>query len=574
MQFLLTTLTIGTFRPPAIPLLTTDPFIQTWMRGDNSTSAQVSHWDGQEKQMVGLIRVDGAVFRFLGTCSAPAVTGAGAEAVHVGMNVAPGACDIANFANLTRQQCNERCYAASKQSNCEAYVMPADGTSGTCYLKSCRGPLVDSPAHVSALIAAHPPVCAATEEAQSGGVAVLPTRTIFRMTVAGGAMALNVTFLSTMFTNDYVRLSRPVSYITVDVASLDGKEHAVELYLDASAQHAVNVCGTADSRKKKPQQVSWQRWSGIAGGLAGVRIGNAVQNVLGSKGDKVNIDWGYLHVAAHVRDASEAAERLYAGSAAVARDAFKRTGALPTNADARMPRFCFDDLPALATQASLGVVGAAPVSHSVVYGYDDVRSIDYFNETSAGLWTRTYASIEAAMSAAYAERGAMLARSEAHDAALMAALAGNGRGEKYAQLCALSYRQTLAATKLVWNSKRGTTWNFLKEISTNGDMSTMDVIFPASPMLLYTNATLLQLLLIPVLEYAANKTYVRFTDAYSPHQLGTYPIGDSTTAQQENMPLENSGNMLFMLLGIVRAQTKTGTGDVSWIAPYFPMLTA
>ena len=55
-------------------------------------------------------------------------------------------------------------------------------------------------------------------------------------------------------------------------------------------------------------------------------------------------------------------------------------------------------------------------------------------------------------------------------------------------------------------------------------------------------------------------------------QLGTYPIGSSTTAEQEPMPLENSGNMLLMLLGIVRAQTRAKTGDVKWIAPYFPML--
>ena len=42
-------------------------------------------------------------------------------------------------------------------------------------------------------------------------------------------------------------------------------------------------------------------------------------------------------------------------------------------------------------------------------------------------------------------------------------------------------------------------WNFLKEISTNGDMQTMDVVYPASPLMLYTNPELLRLLLIPVL---------------------------------------------------------------------------
>ena len=35
------------FRPAAIPLLTTDPFMQTWMRGDTATSTSVNHWDGQ-----------------------------------------------------------------------------------------------------------------------------------------------------------------------------------------------------------------------------------------------------------------------------------------------------------------------------------------------------------------------------------------------------------------------------------------------------------------------------------------------------------------------------------------------
>ena len=37
-------------------------------------------------------------------------------------------------------------------------------------------------------------------------------------------------------------------------------------------------------------------------------------------------------------------------------------------------------------------------------------------------------------------------------------------GPEYAQLCALAYRQTLAATKLVWNAKDAIAWNFLKEI--------------------------------------------------------------------------------------------------------------
>ena len=142
-------------------------------------------------------------------------------------------------------------------------------------------------------------------------------------------------------------------------------------------------------------------------------------------------------------------------------------------------------------------------------------------------------------------------------------------GPKYAALCALAYRQTLAATKLVWNHNLNETWNFLKEISTNGDMSTMDVIYPGSPMLLYTRPELLKLLLVPVLRYAHNDTFIKFGDPFSPHQLGTYPIANDTTAKQEPMPLENSGNMFFMLLGIVQQDP---AHDTTWITPYFPML--
>lgn len=205
--------------------------------------------------------------------------------------------------------------------------------------------------------------------------------------------------------------------------------------------------------------------------------------------------------------------------------------------------------------------------------YDDVKSVDYFDDKYAGLWTQSYTDIQHAISVAASEHDAILAKSQKHDDELLSDL--RRHGEKYATLCALSYRQTLAATKLVWNSNRSVAWNFLKEISTNGDMQTMDVIYPASPMLLYTEPELLKLLLVPVLAYANNETYVRFGNPYSPHQLGTYPIGDSPTSKQEPMPLENTGNMFFMMLGVVQQQKKqSAVADTSWFYPkYWPMLT-
>ena len=59
------------FRPPAIPLITTDPFMQVWIRGNSSTAPNVTHWTGQPKTTTGLLRVDGTTYRYLGNGTEP-----------------------------------------------------------------------------------------------------------------------------------------------------------------------------------------------------------------------------------------------------------------------------------------------------------------------------------------------------------------------------------------------------------------------------------------------------------------------------------------------------------------------
>ena len=59
------------FRPPAIPLITTDPFMQVWIRGNTSTAPNVTHWTGQPKTTTGLLRVDGTTYRYLGNGTEP-----------------------------------------------------------------------------------------------------------------------------------------------------------------------------------------------------------------------------------------------------------------------------------------------------------------------------------------------------------------------------------------------------------------------------------------------------------------------------------------------------------------------
>ena len=416
------------------------------MRGDTSTSDSVTHWDGTEKQMVGYIRVDGHAHRFLGKCGIN-VTEPGPATAQPGHDISPGACDIHNFVGISEIECNEHCYSTP---SCQAYVMSS--ADNKCYLKSCTAPVKKVSGKNGYVITGDHPSCDPQPIAQRA-LTVHPTRTVFELEIEG-TLSLNVTFWSTMFTDDFVRLSRPVYYVDLDVATLDSQAHSIQVYLDLSAQHAVNTAS---------QHVEWKAWTSERSlntpAMQGIQLGNSMQKVLGSKGDRVNIDWGYLHLATPAGNGD-----LWAGSAELARASFRSTGRLPATPDSRMPRAVSDDLPALATAAELGRVKNA--QHTILVAYDDIKSVNYFGNLYPGLWKQTYGSIQNATGAAYAEHDAQLAKAEAHDSTLMGKLRKSG--DKYATLCALSYRQTLAATKLVWKEDTGVAWNFLKEISTNG----------------------------------------------------------------------------------------------------------
>ena len=53
-------------RPPAVPLITVDPYFSIWSFSDKLSSDVTRHWTGQRSAMLGFIRIDGEVFCFMG----------------------------------------------------------------------------------------------------------------------------------------------------------------------------------------------------------------------------------------------------------------------------------------------------------------------------------------------------------------------------------------------------------------------------------------------------------------------------------------------------------------------------
>ena len=50
----------------SVPLITVDPFFSVWSPADKLTDTHTCHWTGRVNAMIGMVKVDGKNFRFLG----------------------------------------------------------------------------------------------------------------------------------------------------------------------------------------------------------------------------------------------------------------------------------------------------------------------------------------------------------------------------------------------------------------------------------------------------------------------------------------------------------------------------
>jgi hypothetical protein len=380
---------------------------------------------------------------------------------------------------------------------------------------------------------------------------VLPTRTVYEFSGAG--VNVRFSFFTPALPDDLEVLSRPLTYLEWRVSSGDGKDHQVAVYFDASSELVVN---TAD------QPVVSTRYQ--LDGQTILRMGSREQPILAKRGDDLRIDWGYLYLTADKPEGAAA----FIGPRQQARSGFQGSGRVPESDDFADPSAQRRGLDVLAFSLDLGKAGAQPVSRYLMLAYDDLYSIEYFQRRERAWWRRKGADAAALLRSGRSEHDALAERSSSFDQELMADMRKVG-GEKYARLAVLAYRQTLAAHKLVADAD-GTAMYFPKENFSNGCIATVDVIYPSSPFTLLFNPLLLKAQLEPVLEYARMD---RWPWPFAPHDLGTYPqangqvYGGGERTEQNQMPVEESGNMLIMVAALARVE-----GNAAFAQKYWPQL--
>lgn len=378
---------------------------------------------------------------------------------------------------------------------------------------------------------------------------VTATRTTYSFEQDG--VRAELTFLTPALMDDLDVLSRPLSYILFDVRSADSRSHSVQLYFDAGATLALN---TVEDRS------AWSRLR--AGRMEVLRTGSEEQRILGKSGDNLRIDWGHFYLAAPAQAGlSTAITNLRA------RNEILESGRFPEADDFDAPSQPSRNQPVLAAYFDLGQV-TAPVSRRLMAAYDDQFSIQYLQRNLRPYWRRTGGTAADLLRKADAEFESLRGRSAAFDAALHKELAASG-GSQYADIAILAYRQALAAHKLVADIN-GTPLYFSKENFSNGCIATVDVTYPSAPLFLALNPTLLKGMLTPVLDYAS---LPRWRFPFAPHDLGTYPLangqvyGGGELTEENQMPVEESGNMLILLAALAQRD-----GNAEYARPYWPLL--
>ena len=59
-------LSAADFRPPAVPLVTYNPFLSIWSETDRLAEANTKHWTRHDHSLISLLRIDGKTYRLMG----------------------------------------------------------------------------------------------------------------------------------------------------------------------------------------------------------------------------------------------------------------------------------------------------------------------------------------------------------------------------------------------------------------------------------------------------------------------------------------------------------------------------
>ncbi|WDF54951.1 glutaminase family protein [Mucilaginibacter sp. KACC 22063] len=579
---------------PAYPLITHNTYFSIWSNTDKLNESVTHHWTGKDQPLLGMIKVDNKYYRFMGepekqyetilkagdeqpyTCKFTNKepekgwedlsyddknwqTGAapfGDERALKGTKWTAENIWVRRTFNLTKVPQDAILLKLFYDDNVEVYIngkeafsrvgwnndyqnIPVKGNNlkfgENVIAIHCKN--TGGGAYIDAGIEAEikDQKTDNVELAQQTSRWVTATQTVYGFKC--GPVNLKVTFTSPLVLNNLDLLSMPVSYITYNVKSADSKKHEVSILQGVSANAAVN---------NAVQTVNVNGYN--KNGLSVLKAGTVEQPVLQKRGDDLRIDWGYLYVASPSNNGA----KQYITTNAGAEQSFlsyTKENTISKTGTRLM----------LNTVLPFGMVSNTAVSKHLMVGYDELYSVQYFKANLRPWWRNTPgATMDGLLKKAATNYAVYLAKSNATDKKIYNDALKAG-GENYARLCVMAYRQGIAAHALV-KSPQGDLLFLSKENFSNGSINTVDITYPCAPMYLVYNPELLKGMMNGIFYYSESGKWKK---PFAAHDLGTYPLANGQT-YGEDMPVEESGNMIILTAAITKAQHNAAYAKKHW----------
>ncbi|KAH6679358.1 hypothetical protein B0J14DRAFT_296214 [Halenospora varia] len=354
-----------------------------------------------------------------------------------------------------------------------------------------------------------------------------------------GDAKLTLDFFSPVSPSNYLRQSLPFSYLTISASSLTGSN--VEVYSDID-----------NSWTGKAKDSAWNFTIAGETSLFSMWANNTHTYAQNSMDQAL---WGETIFAS--RPSNSSTLSLQSGSRAAVRAQFARNGKLT------------DDVPSwisgsvIALSQDLGTVKAES-SVTLAIGYVRETAINYLGTPYTGYYRSQYTTIGSAVSHFLDDYSAAEKESQSMDAEI-ASKSIQASGTNYSAITTLSLRQAYGGIDLVIplsTLNKDDIIMFIKEISSDGNVNTVDIIYPSFPIYYAMDPSYIRLLLEPIMRYLASG---RWTQAYAIHDIGSnYPNATGHDDQKaEEMPIEESGNLLILAYAYTLA-----TGNSSWASQY------
>ncbi|CAO1618701.1 unnamed protein product [Jaminaea pallidilutea] len=388
----------------------------------------------------------------------------------------------------------------------------------------------------------------AGKDAQQVSAEYTSTRSIFRFEADG--VQFNVTFMTPIWPHDFVRQSIPLSYLHFQVDSASASGRSVQMYVDIDERW---ITAHVYDWENYPYRQDYRDLKGVSRWyLTRDRPETFVEY-------KQRAEWGDVTWAARDRSA------LYArnNNNVVTQLEFLDRG-LVTNSRDRVAgdnnafAYAVDFDSKHGEDEALFAIGhfRDPYINYVRAKHPGSNSTKSYQEERYGYWAANFTRDEAVTFFLDDFENALKHCIKLDDkiASESKAVVGGGSiGDRYAAITQLSVRQSMATIEITLSkNSTGDGFNtsdpliFLKEISSNGDMSTVDVMFPQFPLLTYLNPELLRLVMQPIFEYTESGLY---PNKWCVHDLGVYPNATGhADGKDEPMQVEESGNMILMTL--------------------------